>query len=225
MVGSFVSAQDTYVESMQRLREEQQQSKKEIIGAINSFNDAFRDTFRLIDDEFSRLIYSQAAMVGIVFAIMFLVYAKTTARYKRDIQILLAAHSKHVDNLITTRLDEFVARLESRMKEDKSTSLSSFDVGFDELAEDVFRGQEKISRKEEIPSREVSKPVTPARRFEEIKARVTAIEEAKIDEDGRVKILKSPTSRLNRFKKRVRSGLKRLLGRSKEKKQVKEFKR
>ena len=100
---------------MQKIREEQEKNKNEIISAVVSFNGAFQDVFRLIDDEISRLIYAMAGMVGAVFAIMFLVYAKSTSRYKRDMQLLLRAHAEHLDALIIARLDEFVSRLDSRM--------------------------------------------------------------------------------------------------------------
>lgn len=230
LITSYVSAQDTYIESMAKLREEQQESKKEIIAVVVSFNDAFKDTFRLIDDEFSRLIYSMVGLVGVVFSIMFLVYAKTTSRYKRDIQILMKAHSKHIDTLISVRLDEFVARLESRMIQETTTSLSKVEADFDNIVSDILPPdvvEQNVDQQVEIVVKEqVPKPVpVHKKRFEELKANVSAVEEPIIDDDGRVKVLNKPTSPLNRFKKRIRSGLRRVFGKGKETNDVKEFKK
>jgi len=224
-MASNVLATETYIESMQKLREEQQESKKEIIAAVVSFNQAFKDTFRLIDDEFSRLIYSMVGLVGVVFSIMFLVYAKTTSRYKRDIQILMKAHSQHIDNLISTRLDEFVARLDARMMQESETTLSRLENDFDTIVNQMVPKQETIEQVQNDV--EVAKPTTKPdkiRRFDTIKAKVSMVEEPKIEADGRVKVLSKRTSPLNRFKKRVRSGLRRLFGKKKETSDVKEFK-
>jgi len=236
LFGGFVSALETYVEAMQKLREEQQESKREIIATVVSFNAAFKDTFRLIDDEFSRLIYSMAGMVGAVFAIMFLVYAKTTSRYKRDIQILMKAHSQHIDNLISARLDEFMSRLDNRMVEEKTSTLSAVEANFDELVRSAppsllrkrayvppSDGDGVVDEKPTSLSPKVEAGF--ASRFEEIKANVSAVEEATVDADGRVKVLSKPTSMLNRIKKRIRNGFRRLFSRKKETNSVKEFKK
>lgn len=224
MVCSFVSAQETYIESMQRLREEQQQSKKEIIAAVVSFNEAFKDTFRLIDDEFSRLIYSMVGVVGVVFSIMFLVYAKTTSRYKRDIQILMKAHSKHIDNMVSIRLDEFIARLDSRMLDERTSALSRVEGDFDSLMGDITNDKNNISEVMPIKKQIKNKNKTVKVKLDELKENISSIEEPMIDEDGSVAVLKEPTSRLNRFKKRVRSGFRRLFGKGPETIDVKEFK-
>jgi len=227
LLSSCVSAQDTYLESIQKLREEQQESKKEIISAVVSFNAAFKDTFRLVDDEFSRLIYSMVGLVGVVFSIMFLVYAKTTSRYKRDIQILLKAHSKHIDNLVINRLDEFVARLDSRMKQNTTSALSRVEEDFDSVVTDMLPPEvveQKVESVIDNPRIEQKpKPVYKGR-FEEVKANVSAVEEPIVEADGRVKVLKKQTSIANRIKKRIKSGLRRIRGKDKETIDVKEFK-
>ena len=224
MFVSSVSATDSYIESMQKLREEQQESKKEIISAVVSFNAAFTDTFRLIDDEFSRLIYSMVGLVGVVFSIMFLVYAKTTSRYKRDIQILLKAHSKHIDNLVTTRLDEFISRLDSRMKQETRTALSRVEENFDSIVSDIIPPEEVVEQIVEVV-KQPSMLTSPRRRFDEFKATVSATEGPVVESDGRVKVLKKPTSALNRFKKKIKSGLRKFMRKDKETIDVVEFKK
>jgi hypothetical protein len=237
----FVCAEDTYVEAMQKLREEQQEAKKEIIAAVVSFNQAFKDAFRLIDDEFSRLIYAMVGLTGVVFAIMFLVYAKTTSRYKRDIQILMKAHSKHIDNLVSARLDEFMEKMDSRLMEETKTALSKVESDFDIVMQDIVPPEpepepeiESVSEpepKSESKKEEKSKKKKvkvkkedQVERLKKIKEKFTKVEEALVDKDGKVPVLKEPTPPLNRFKKRVRSGFRKLFGKNKEVKDVKEFK-
>jgi len=158
---------------------------------------------------------------------MFLVYAKTTSRYKRDIQILLKAHSKHIDNLVINRLDEFVARLDSRMKQNTTSALSRVEEDFDSVVTDMLPPEvveQKVESVIDNPRIEQKpKPVYKGR-FEEVKANVSAVEEPIVEADGRVKVLKKQTSIANRIKKRIKSGLRRIRGKDKETIDVKEFK-
>jgi len=225
---SYVSAEDTYLESLQRINSRIDESEKNILNDINSFNAAFKDTFRLIDDEISRLIIANAAMVGGVFAIMFLVYAKTTARSKRDVQVLLAAHAKHIDNLLTIRMDELDSRIEMKLRSRDTNTLSKLSDGFDECVKEVFKeeiidnkideinsvlvssGKNKLAKSSKKPSRKISD--------------IIEVDEAKVDIDGKASIIKNPKPG-NAVLKRFKRGFLRLLGKSKEKKEVVEFKK
>ena len=250
-----VAAEDTYIESLQKLRDQIALSEKNIRDDINSFNAAFKDTFALLDQETSRLIYANAAMAGVIFAIMFLVYAKTTSRYKRDIQVLLAAHGKYIDNIITTRLEEFEARLEARAKTKDVTRLNRLGGEFDMIVSEVVEKEEaeraprrvasleepsastivaerKVVEKAQIVETAKKPEVVEEKKswFSKFKFKKSTQEmprliEAKIDSDGKVKILKEPSAPGMRFLKRLRRGLRRLLGKNKQTQDVKELKK
>jgi len=256
VVNGFVSAEDTYLESLQKMRDQVAQSEKNIREDISSFNEAFKDTFRLLDQEVSRLIYANAAMAGVVFAIMFLVYAKTTSRYKRDIQVLLAAHGKHIDNIISTRLEEFEARMVGRERSKDVGRLSKLGGEFDMVISSIA-DEEGFARKvkslpetslgdplrergiEQRPAAVESKSVVqetvkkPEKkglfaklRFKETKHTVPIITEARIDEsDGKVRILDGPSTSGNKFLKRLKRGLMRLVGKKPQTQKVIEFKK
>jgi uncharacterized protein YdaU (DUF1376 family) len=199
-----VSAQETYIESIRKLNDKIDQSEKDVRGDISSFNEAFKDAFKLIDDEISRLLYGNAAMVGIVFAIMFLVYAKTTTKTKRDMQVLLAAHSKHVDNIVSARLDEFMSRFETNVDEKKGLTRLNDDIG--SLIEQELKEVEQQTGVVQAPKRR------SIQRLEESVGKMTHVEEAKVAKDGLVHVPRRQTTPLNRIKKRLRTGLFRLLG-------------
>jgi len=253
-LSGFVSCEDSYIESLQKLRDQITLSEKNIRDDVNSFNEAFKDTFILLDQEVSRLIYANAAMAGVIFAIMFLVYAKTTSRYKRDIQVLLAAHGKYIDNIITTRLEEFEARLDARAKTKDVTRLTKLGGEFDMIVSEVVDKEEaergsRMPTKLEDPVKHVavaeSKDVVKAPIIEAVKAVEVAekksflsrfkfkqskqemprLLEAKIDSDGKVKILKGPSNPGMKFLKRIRRGLRRLTGKGKQTDEVKELKK
>jgi hypothetical protein len=236
-VSSFVSAEDTYLDSLNAIKTQISSSEKNVRDDINSFNTAFKDTFRLVDDEISRLILANGAMVGVVFAIMFLVYAKTTSRTKRDLQILLAAHAKHIDNLISTRLDEFESKIDARFRARNTTALSKLGGDFDDVITNIVGSDGEMGRRRsrlnevvEVPQEnhvvgevEQKSIVSPAV-IKQVK-QLARVEEAHIGTDGKVKILKESTGPLNRMKKRLRRGLMRLLGMNKAKEKVQEFKK
>jgi len=238
---TFVCAQqqDTYLESLQAIKTQIATSEKNVRDDINSFNAAFKDTFRLVDDEISRLILANGAMVGVVFAIMFLVYAKTTSRTKRDLQILLSAHAKHIDNLISTRLDEFEGKIDAKLRARDTTTLSKLGGDFDNVVSNIVDSDSEYGRrsrlgaeteKETLPEgmqelEDVPKEAAIQTSMKALVKHASKVEEAKIDDDGKVKILKERTGPLNRVKKRLRRGLLRLLGRNKPKEKVQEFKK
>lgn len=241
-LSTCVSAEDTYLESLQAIKTQIATSEKNVRDDINSFNAAFKDTFRLVDDEISRLILANGAMVGVVFAIMFLVYAKTTSRTKRDLQVLLAAHAKHIDNVISTRLDEFESKIDAKMRARDTTTLSKLTGDFDSVITGMVDSnadygrkrsrleESKASEQRDLPEGMQEMDSVPKdTRMQTMKAlakQASAVEEAMVDsKDGKVKILNQSTSPLNRIKKRLRRGLLRLIGKSTPKEKVQEFKK
>jgi hypothetical protein len=248
LLATCVSAEQSYVEALQSLKTQMSDSEKNIRDDINSFNGAFKDTFRLVDDEVSRLIIANSAMVGIVFAIMFLVYAKTTSRTKRDLQILLAAHAKHIDTVVSKRLDEFENRMVNNLRSRDPATQSKLGSNFDDvvgslvdtdenfkrrsklsgdvvpilLEDDIVEHNTQISEEKKTNGKlERSLAVATSRAVEKI----SAVEEAKLDKDGKVKVLKDSTSPLNKMRKRLKRGLLRLFGRNKPKEKIQEFKK
>ena len=81
LMSGYVVCEDTYISAINNVHDQIIQSEQNIKKDIDSFQGAFTDTFKLIDDEISRLIFANAAMVGLVFAINFLVYAKTSTAH------------------------------------------------------------------------------------------------------------------------------------------------
>lgn len=233
---NMVSAADTYVESLQKLNEQVASSEKNIRDDINSFNAAFKDTFTLVDNEISRLILANGAMVGVVFAIMFLVYAKTTSRTKRDLQVLLSAHAKHIDNMISSRLNDFELRMDNKLRARDTNTLSKLGGEFDSMIGNIVDSDDTMTRRRpdkesktalEEPKVEDSKPAEkkPSQNgMERISAAIKTIEPT-VDKDGKVKILKEQTPSSNRLLKRLKRGVRRLLGKDKPKEKVQEFKK
>ena len=230
---NMVSAADTYVESLQKLNEQVATSEKNIRDDINSFNAAFKDTFTLVDNEISRLILANGAMVGVVFAIMFLVYAKTTSRTKRDLQVLLSAHAKHIDNMISNRLNEFELRMDNKLRARDTNTLSKLGGEFDSMVGSIVESDETMTRRRpeketktalEEPKVAENKPTEKKNGVERISAAIKTIEPA-VDKDGKVKILKEQTPSSNRFLKRMKRGVRRLLGKDKPKEKIQEFKK
>lgn len=213
MVGfSCAQSSDTYLETLQKINTKIDTSEKNVRDDINSFNEAFKDTFTLIDDEISRLIIANAAMVGGVFAIMFLVYAKTTSRTKRDIQVLLAAHAKHIDTLITVRLEELEMRIDERFKAKDTTTLSKLGADFDFIATGVFDEERKVAEtKRTSLSGASSETKIAPRKIEE----TIYTEEAKLEMFGMGVVSKGPSS--GGALKRMKRGFMKLLGRHKPK--------
>lgn len=241
MVVGAGSAQETYIEALSGIREQVVASETSIKSEINSFQGAFEDTFKLIDDEISRLIFANAAMVGLVFAIMFLVYAKTSSRSRRDMQVMLVAHSKHMDNMISARLDEFARRMEmmyeERRKEQMST-LESLDSTMGSLAslERVDRRKktdvpevkiESVSSEIVAESADVVEPVQQEKKrlfgFLGKKKPEAMIKDTDRNSDGQVIVPKEPTKPGNRFLRRIKRGLMRILGRNTHTENVEEF--
>lgn len=237
-ISTFVSAEVSYVEALQQLTAQTTASEKNIRADINSFNAAFKDTFRLVDDEISRLIIANSAMVGIVFAIMFLVYAKTTSRTKRDLQVLLAAHANHIDAVVVKRLDEFENKMDSRLRARDPVAQSKLGSDFDSIVGTLVETDVDLVRKVKLTGDVVPVPlddVKVATDGQETKSlavitsraikKISAVEEPKIDSDGKVVMLKESTSPLNRVRKRLKRGLLRLLGKNKPTEKVQEFKK
>lgn len=248
LLSTVVSAEESYVEALQSLKTQVSESEKNVRADINSFNAAFKDTFRLVDDEISRLIIANSAMVGIVFAIMFLVYAKTTSRTKRDLQVLLAAHAKHIDMVVSKRLDDFENRMHNTMRARDPATQSKLGGDFDSIVGELVQTDERFSKKmSKLSGDVVPIPLDDAEQGASIvedkkpilvkhdrslavvtsKAveRFSAVEEATIDKDGKVKMLKETTSPLNKMRKRLKRGILRLLGKNKPTEKVQEFKK
>jgi len=243
LLSTAVSAEETYVEALQSLKTQVTESEKGIRSDINSFNAAFKDTFRLVDDEISRLIIANSAMVGIVFAIMFLVYAKTTSRTKRDLQVLLAAHAKHIDMVVSKRLDDFENRMHNSMRARDPATQSKLGGDFDSIVGDLVEKDERFAKRSKLSGDVIPIPLDDVAVVEERKPvavkqdrsltvatskaleRISAVEEATVDKDGKVKMLKETTSPLNKMRKRLKRGILRLLGKNKPTEKVQEFKK
>ena len=243
-----VAAEESYVEALQNLKTQVATSEKNIRDDIGSFNAAFQDTFRLVDDEISRLIVANAAMVGIIFAIMFLVYAKTTSRTKRDLQVLLAAHAKHIDTVVSKRLDDFESRIDNKMRARDPSTQSKLGSDFDGIVGALVETDAEFAPKrgrlaradgemipiDEAPKQEATEQAVPKEMPKERSIavatsraveKIAEVEEAKLDKDGKVKILKDTTSPLNKVRKRLKRGILRLLGKGAPKEKIQEFKK
>jgi hypothetical protein len=221
-----VCAADSYVESVQKLTDQVSQSEKNIRDDINSFNAAFKDTFRLVDDEISRLIMANAAMAGIIFAMMFLVYAKTTSRTKRDLQVLLAAHAKHVDNLVSSRLDEFEGRMDARFKARDTGRLSKLGSEFDMIVDGMVKTDDNYTRRSKLEAPEEGrKPIERESKEQEEKNELMVLDEPKVDKDGKAKLRDKPSLPGTIVLRRLKRGFLRLLGKNKPRESVVEFKK
>jgi len=247
LIPAMVSAEETYIEALQNLKSQVAESEKNVRADVDSFNAAFKDTFRLVDDEISRLIIANSAMVGIVFAIMFLVYAKTTSRTKRDLQVLLAAHAKHIDMVVSKRLDDFENRMHNSMRARDPATQSKLGGDFDSIVGDLVEKDDRFAKKSKLSGDVIPTPLDDIEHGASIiedkrpipikqersltvatsKAieRISAVEEATIDKDGKVKMLKETTSPLNKMRKRLKRGILRLLGKNKPTEKVQEFKK
>jgi hypothetical protein len=248
-----VSSQETYIEAISSVREQVVQSEENVKKEINSFNGAFQEAFKLIDDEVSRLIFANAAMVGLVFAIMFLVYAKTSSKSRRDVQVMLVAHSKHIDNMVSAKLDEFTRRLEQMMEEKRRQDMSALE-SLDDTMKGAFTTDEMMTlgrrrrKSESVPeavaqiteavAQETSasntvemQPVKKKRRGlfglfgrkEEKKEEIIyPVPEQKV-KDIKTDVPREPSQPGSRFLRRLKRGLMRILGRSKHREKVEEF--
>ena len=243
MVG-MASAQaqgDSYIDALAKIRDQITQSETNIIKDVDSFQGAFQDAFKLIDDEISRLIFANAAMVGLVFAIMFLVYAKTSSRSRRDMQVLLVAHSKHMDNMISARLDEFARRMEMMFEERRKEQMSTLESLDDTMGS--LASLERVDRRKKVEVPEVKNELVSTDIVAESVAVVEQVPQEKkrlfgflgkkkheaviddTDKNSEVNVLvpKKPSEPGNRFLKRIKRGLMRILGRNKHRENVEEF--
>ena len=221
-----VSAADSYIEALDGIRQQIQQSEQNIIQDVDSFSGAFGDAFKLIDDEISRLIFANAAMVGLVFAIMFLVYAKTSTRSRRDMQVLLVAHSKHLDAMISGKLDDFTRKIEMMMEEKKTRDMSSLEALDADIKDAVVTGgMERKVRQVAVSELDVQheSKLAVAKPVDRLRALVKEPEIQK-DKDGRVIVPKDASKPGNRFLRRMKLGILKLLGRKRQTEKVVEFK-
>ena len=217
---------DTFIQSLDGIRQQIKQSEDNIIKDVDSFQGAFSDAFALIDAEISRLIFANAAMVGLVFAIMFLVYAKTSTRSRRDMQVLLVAHSKHLDAMVSGKLDDFTRKIEMMMEEKKTrdmSSLESLDANIKDAV--VTDGIERKDRKGAVSELDVTheSKLADAKPVDRLRALVKEPEILK-DKDGKVLVPKDASKPGNKFLRRMKLGILKLLGRKRHTEKVVEFK-
>ena len=210
----------SYIEALAQVRDQVQTSEQNIIKDVDSFSAAFKDTFKLIDDEISRLIFANAAMVGLVFAIMFLVYAKTSSRTRRDMQVMLVAHSKHLDSVMSSRLDEFTRKIELMLEEKRKEDLSTLE-SLDDQIKDLrsLPDMTDLDRKDRKPETSLE-VVSKSRGIRD----VMKVEEPQKDVDGKVLVPKIPSSPGSKFFRRIKLGMQRMMGMRKNKEKVDEFK-
>ena len=251
-LSGFVVGEDTYVEAIAKVRDQVVQSEDNVKKEINSFNGAFQDAFILIDNEVSRLIFANAAMVGLVFAIMFLVYAKTSSKSRRDVQVMLVAHSKHIDNMISARLDEFTRKLEQMMEEKRKQDTSALE-SLDDTIKGSFSSEEMMTlgrrsrRPESVP--EAAAQISEAVIEEEKSSQMVVMQpvknkrggllglfgrkEKKKEEfvypipeqkikDAKTDVPRAPSEPGSRFLRRLKRGFMRILGKGKTREKVEE---
>ena len=228
LMSGYVVCEDTYISAINNVHDQIIQSEQNIKKDIDSFQGAFTDTFKLIDDEISRLIFANAAMVGLVFAINFLVYAKTSTRSRRDLQVLLVAHAKHMDNMVSSRLDDFTRNIGAMMEERKKQDMSTLESLDDQIKGVVSSDLAVMERKQRIqdPARHETKTSLQenkqTRQIANINSLITE-DEGERDADGKVLIPKKSSGPGFIFFKRIKLGVLRVLGRKSHKEKVDEF--
>jgi len=252
-LSGFVIAQESYIEAISGVRDQVVQSEDNVKKEINSFNGAFQDAFVLIDDEVSRLIFANAAMVGLVFAIMFLVYAKTSSKSRRDVQVMLVAHSKYIDNMVSAKLDEFTRKLEQMLEEKKKQDMSALE-SLDDTLKGSFSSEEMMTlgRRRRTPESvpEAVAQITEAVVKEEKSSQMVVIQPIKKKRGGlfglfgrkdekkeeivypvpeqkikdvKTDVPRAPSDPGSKFLRRLKRGLMRILGKGKNREKVEEF--